>query len=299
MQIKRLNLDKLKNSFKRLDGKKVISSILIIALVLSSLGLLGSLFGGSSSGGGSSGTSSGENNNSSVSTSPVSCYIITYHSNNGKDETQKQLVTHDINSNAYSNTLSNTFSSPSNDLYFIGWNTKADGSGKSYTEAERIKLTSDIALYAQWSEYLTISYYKIYGCEWPTVYPPAETGGPVNNADGNDYLIAKLDGKTLPGLADYFTVDEEGLDLTLPSSPVRTAKAKVGSKLYIELNNRFDGDLCAIYVNGNLVAGKSQSCNYTFTVPNSSNITITFKWVTTGVVGVNPQSFWVCNITYN
>ena len=35
---------------------------------------------------------------------------------------------------------------------FIGWNTKADGTGTSYTTGESITLTTDITLYAQWEE---------------------------------------------------------------------------------------------------------------------------------------------------
>ena len=33
---------------------------------------------------------------------------------------------------------------------FIGWNTNADGSGKSYTDGENVLLSSDTTLYAQW-----------------------------------------------------------------------------------------------------------------------------------------------------
>ncbi|MBQ6497959.1 MAG: S-layer homology domain-containing protein [Bacilli bacterium] len=35
---------------------------------------------------------------------------------------------------------------------FIGWNTKADGSGDSYTNGQVITVASDLTLYAQWSE---------------------------------------------------------------------------------------------------------------------------------------------------
>ncbi|MBO5834492.1 MAG: InlB B-repeat-containing protein [Bacteroidales bacterium] len=35
---------------------------------------------------------------------------------------------------------------------FIGWNTKADGSGTSYTDKHVVSLTEDITLYAQWKQ---------------------------------------------------------------------------------------------------------------------------------------------------
>jgi uncharacterized repeat protein (TIGR02543 family) len=42
---------------------------------------------------------------------------------------------------------------PTKDGYnFAGWNTKSDGSGKSYDETDSIKVKEDIILYAQWTE---------------------------------------------------------------------------------------------------------------------------------------------------
>ena len=35
---------------------------------------------------------------------------------------------------------------------FVGWNTKSDGSGKSYDDDEKVKVTKDLTLYAIWSE---------------------------------------------------------------------------------------------------------------------------------------------------
>lgn len=35
---------------------------------------------------------------------------------------------------------------------FVGWNTKADGTGTSYTDGQKVSLTEDITLYAQWQE---------------------------------------------------------------------------------------------------------------------------------------------------
>ena len=49
------------------------------------------------------------------------------------------------------------FTIPSNpftrtDYEFVGWNTKADGSGASYAAGENLTLTTDLTLYAQWKE---------------------------------------------------------------------------------------------------------------------------------------------------
>ena len=46
---------------------------------------------------------------------------------------------------------------PTKDGYMFGsWNTKSDGSGKSYADSDSIKVKEDINLYAQWSEDTTI-----------------------------------------------------------------------------------------------------------------------------------------------
>ena len=60
----------------------------------------------------------------------------------------------------WSDDSSTSFTLPSNSFVrdgykFIGWNTKADGSGISYAPNERVNFSSDITLYAQWRE-LTI-----------------------------------------------------------------------------------------------------------------------------------------------
>ena len=42
---------------------------------------------------------------------------------------------------------------PTKDGYKFGsWNTKSDGSGKSYDDSDSIKVKEDINLYAQWTE---------------------------------------------------------------------------------------------------------------------------------------------------
>ena len=43
------------------------------------------------------------------------------------------------------------------DFDFIGWNTKADGSGKSYSDGQVASITKNTILYAQWGTFLTES----------------------------------------------------------------------------------------------------------------------------------------------
>lgn len=71
---------------------------------------------------------------------------ITFNSNGGTGSMDKQEFTYDtlqkINKNIYKRS----------GYKFIGWNTKTDGTGTSYSDNEEIKLTENITLYAIWEE---------------------------------------------------------------------------------------------------------------------------------------------------
>ena len=52
------------------------------------------------------------------------------------------------------------------DYMFVGWNTKADGSGTSYKDKQEISITEDMTLYAQWThEIATVTFYANDGTE--------------------------------------------------------------------------------------------------------------------------------------
>ncbi len=71
-------------------------------------------------------------------------YTIKYNNNGGSGSISKQ----EVFENETTNLRRNTFK---RDLYnFQGWNTKADGSGTSYKDLSKIKVTKNITLYAQW-----------------------------------------------------------------------------------------------------------------------------------------------------
>ncbi|MBE6818443.1 MAG: hypothetical protein E7517_04700, partial [Ruminococcaceae bacterium] len=70
---------------------------------------------------------------------------ITYDANGGSGEMDAQLVS---TTSAVLN--QNSFTNGSKE--FIGWNTKADGSGTPYGDKGDITLSGDVTLYAQWAE---------------------------------------------------------------------------------------------------------------------------------------------------
>ncbi len=78
-----------------------------------------------------------------VDSDPVS-FILTYHSNSGTDETDRQY-----GSNVKIKTC--PFDIPPGS-YFDSWNTEPDGSGKKYVAGASVTLSEDLDLYAQWGQ---------------------------------------------------------------------------------------------------------------------------------------------------
>lgn len=79
--------------------------------------------------------------------------IITFYSNGGTGNMEPQLA----QKNSYVILNENTFTKQN--YIFIGWNTKADGSGTSYQDKERVFLyTDELSLYAQWAVECTITF---------------------------------------------------------------------------------------------------------------------------------------------
>ena len=77
-------------------------------------------------------------------------HVVTFYANGGKGEMGRQKMVsgkpEKLNANAF------TWSGHT----FKGWNTKSDGSGKSYADKAEIDLKSNIILYAQWYTNVTL-----------------------------------------------------------------------------------------------------------------------------------------------
>ena len=73
-------------------------------------------------------------------------FTITYHANDGTNQTTTQEIiygtTSTLNPNPYTR----------DQFTFGGWNTKADGSGTNYSNEEEVSLTNNLNLYAIWLE---------------------------------------------------------------------------------------------------------------------------------------------------
>lgn len=81
-------------------------------------------------------------------------YDVTFHSNNGQDESEVQTISYNVPTELMDNPFDY-------DGYeFNGWNTEPDGSGTSYVNKEEVNNLDDIELYAQWelAEYCTVTF---------------------------------------------------------------------------------------------------------------------------------------------
>ena len=87
-------------------------------------------------------------------------YKVSYDANGGENAPAEQTKIHDVELK-----LSN--SKPTREGYtFIGWNTKEDGTGESYTLGATYTENSSLMLYAQWKEISELE--AEISCEYPT-----------------------------------------------------------------------------------------------------------------------------------
>lgn len=80
---------------------------------------------------------------------------VTFYPNGGTGEMAPQKVNKKENTPLSANTFARD-----NGFVFTGWNTKADGTGESYSDKAEVKLLSDLSLYAQWyHDQVTVTFY--------------------------------------------------------------------------------------------------------------------------------------------
>ena len=96
-------------------------------------------------------------------------YTITFNANGGTGTMAAQTFEAGVSQAITANTFTRS------GYTFTGWNTKADGSGTSYTDKQSITLSQDITLYAQW-EFFTPTYVDLgLSVKWATCNVGATT----------------------------------------------------------------------------------------------------------------------------
>ena len=133
-------------------------------------------------------------------------YRITFNSNGGSGSMSNQTMTYDLPVNLTSNSFTRT------NYLFAGWNTKADGSGTSYTDGQLVSnLTTTngatVTLYAQWELKPDVKYavqiYGIYQDEDENGELLGLTFGPAVGANYNNAYRTHKYEETTPGSGIY------------------------------------------------------------------------------------------------
>ena len=169
---------------------------------------------------------------------------------------------------------------------FDRWNTKADGSGTSYSAGQTITLSGDMTLYAIWVQQVTVTYYKIYAAGNTSQYPPASNSGPVSG-----YLDLKIGNVTVPYLGDNFTASGN-------LSPTRTLTVDKGTSLSVSIKNYIGSNRCNIYVNGSQVVANASSGSYALPNGIQSDVEVQMMWTMEFLWGTVPQSSaWTVGIS--
>ncbi len=132
-------------------------------------------------------------------------YTIKYNANGGSGSVSSQQVVKDETTNVRRNTFTKEGSN------FVSWNTKADGSGTTYKEVSKIKVTKNMKLYAQWvdSAHTLSIQYNGNGGTWNTPkydsYSVNSDGTVILKSTGEIFSAKYKYGESIPesGLVDY------------------------------------------------------------------------------------------------
>lgn len=90
-------------------------------------------------------------------------YSVTYNANGG---TGSVTDTEKYAKGAEATVMSNSFTNDTK--VFLSWNTKTDGTGKTYYPNSTVKITGDVTLYAQWGDKastVTVTYHSNFGTD--------------------------------------------------------------------------------------------------------------------------------------
>lgn len=239
-------------------------------------------------------------------------YSVTYNAN-ATGATGSVTDTEKYAKGAEATVMSNSFKN--GDMVFLGWNTKTDGTGKTYYPNGTIKVTGNMDLYARWgrrSSTVTVTYHSNFGtdrtyvtdaevnnaritvADYTTLGLPARTGytfaGWTTAADGtgtkfNANASARVDNGSNDLYAQWtinqynYTV-EYYIDNEKKDSMTETAQADFGSEINSYPDKCPDGYALEKTENLPLTIGVNESANVirVFYKKNVFNLTIHYVY---------------------
>lgn len=162
---------------------------------------------------------------------------------------------------------------------FTGWNTKADGSGTSYTNGQYIGLSGDLTLYAQWSNIYAVTYKHT---NHTNLYGNDETGH-------MECYYLNINGEEMPKFGKF----SEGSSVTY-HLPYGTA-IYVWVDDYVGNEATYNSKDCNVYLNG-VSVHMGHPAYYVFNL--AADTVIDFRWKIAGsLVTFDAQSWEDCHIT--
>lgn len=205
---------------------------------------------------------------------------ITFNANGGAGTMTTQTVVALDSYTAYTNINALGFTPGAEGYYFTGWNTKADGSGISYSNGQFIGLSGDLTLYAQWSNIYAIRYRHT---NQTTIYTNDETGH-------MECYALYINGELMPKLGKFS--DGNSPTYYVPYGTI----VRVVVSNYSPTELTYDDVDCDVYWNGTSVASGYRGTEYTFSLER--NVEIEFQWKIAGSLATfDAQSWEDCYIT--
>lgn len=200
-------------------------------------------------------------------------HYITYAANGGTGTMETQMVVGVDGLPSFTNIRANAFGIPAEGYRFVSWNTAAGGGGTSYSNGQFVGVTSDMKLFAQWSNIYTVTFRHSYDSS----YHGSGDTGPM------ECYALWIDGV-------------EQADLGAFSNPARTYRLPYGTPLGVIAAVDTGSARSYITVNGTKVAGNSNNATYDFLL--KSDVDINFEWNYFLAAELPPQqSYWNCYIT--
>jgi uncharacterized repeat protein (TIGR02543 family) len=196
-------------------------------------------------------------------------YTITYDAYGDSSTTFSQHVCGIGDVPAFATLWSSTFTPPATGYYFTGWK---DGNGNSYSAGQAIPITSNITLYAQWSNMYTLTF--------------KHSQGDVIQFDS---------GQTGPMECYALWIDgEEQADLGAFSNSARTYRLPYKTPIGVIAQVKEGSARSYVTVNGVKVASNSNDARWGFDLEGDT--TVHFEW-NQWMSGLSLQSYWNCYIT--
>lgn len=151
-------------------------------------------------------------------------YIISFNSNGGNGEMNEMIVSPSRNIQLPLNSFTRV------GYVFIGWNTKADASGLTYSDNQMVSISENIILYAQWRED-----YVDLGLSSGTLWAKMNIGASAPEEYGDYFAWGEIEPKSLFRWSTYRWCNGGDYEHNLTKYCMQEYEGIVDNKIILEL----------------------------------------------------------------